>query len=78
MYPAYLKAHSSGLLKEVTEQAFKMLESCSICPRGCKVNRLQNEKGFCATGLKPRVCNFMAHRGEEPPISGKNLSLIHI
>jgi len=72
MYPAYLKAHSSGFLKEVIEQAFEMLESCSICPRGCKVNRLQNELGFCATGLKPRVCNFMAHHGEEPPISGKN------
>jgi putative pyruvate formate lyase activating enzyme len=35
------------------------------------VNRLKNEKGFCKTGLNPKICNFMAHHGEEPPISGE-------
>ncbi|MFH0762575.1 MAG: radical SAM protein [Candidatus Omnitrophota bacterium] len=48
-----------------------MLEACSICPRKCGVNRLKGEKGFCKTGLKPYVYSFMAHHGEEPPISGK-------
>ena len=47
-----------------------MLECCQICPRECKVNRLKNKRGFCKTGLKPMVCSFLAHQGEEPPISG--------
>jgi len=57
-------------LQAVSNQAFKMLESCCICPRKCKVNRLNDEKGFCQTGLRPRLCNFMPHHGEEPAISG--------
>ncbi|MGD0336923.1 MAG: radical SAM protein [Candidatus Omnitrophota bacterium] len=68
--PAYLDAYSSGKLSEVAKQAFKMLESCSICPRKCKVNRLKNETGFCKTPLLPKVCSFLPHHGEEPPISG--------
>lgn len=47
-----------------------MLESCNICPRLCRINRLKGEKGFCKTGLKAKVCSFMPHHGEEPPISG--------
>jgi len=57
-------------LEKITEQAYQMLESCEICPRRCKVNRLKNETGFCKTGLLPKVCSFMPHQGEEPPISG--------
>ncbi|MBU4345785.1 MAG: radical SAM protein [Candidatus Omnitrophica bacterium] len=71
MYPAYLKAGHNGTLKQLCEQARKMLESCSICPRRCKVNRLKGEQGFCKTGLLPKVCSFMPHHGEEPPISGE-------
>lgn len=48
-----------------------MLENCAICPRKCKVNRLKEQMGFCKTGSGARVHSFMAHYGEEPPISGK-------
>ncbi|MDI6606429.1 MAG: radical SAM protein [Candidatus Omnitrophota bacterium] len=71
MYPSYLNSYRSGQLERIIDSTFKMLESCSICPRKCGVNRLKDEKGFCKTGLKPRVYSFMAHYGEEPPISGK-------
>ena len=70
-YPAYLASFHNGNLNKVVAQTFRMLESCCICPRKCKVNRLKNELGFCKTGLKPKVCSFMPHHGEEPPISGK-------
>lgn len=63
--------YHNGNLNKLAEETFKLLESCSICPRKCKVNRLKNEQGFCKTGLKPKVCSFMPHHGEEPPISGK-------
>lgn len=69
-YPSYLESYHSGNLNQVIAKTFKLLESCCICPRKCKVNRLKGESGFCKTGLLPRVCSFMPHQGEEPPISG--------
>lgn len=69
-YPSYLQAHKSGKLQEITGQLFSSLESCQICPRRCKVNRLDNKTGFCKTGKLPKVYSFMRHYGEEPPISG--------
>ncbi len=72
MYPAYLESYNNGALSRVVEKTFKMLESCCICPQKCKANRLIGQKGFCNTGLKPKVYSFMAHYGEEPPISGEN------
>lgn len=71
MYPSYLESYSNGRLNKVADEAFSLLESCCICPRKCKVNRLKGELGFCKTDLRPRVCSFMPHHGEEPPISGK-------
>lgn len=70
MYPSYLELYENGKLNSIINEAFKLLESCTICPRKCKVNRLKDQKGFCKTGLRPKVCSFMPHHGEEPPISG--------
>ncbi|MEI6631575.1 MAG: radical SAM protein, partial [bacterium] len=70
MCPAYLESYHSGKFARVIEEAFTLLESCSICPRRCGINRIKGELGFCKTGLKPRVYSFMPHQGEEPPISG--------
>lgn len=69
---AYLEAFQNGSLDKIIDRLFKSLASCSICPRKCGVNRLKGEKGFCKTGLKPKVYSYMAHRGEEPAISGVN------
>lgn len=72
MYPVYLESYYNGRLNKVITETFKMLESCSLCPRCCGVNRLNNEKGLCKTGFKPKVYSFMPHHGEEPPVSGKS------
>ena len=71
-YPAYLETYKSGKLKKVASALFDSLESCAICPRLCSLNRLENKNGFCKTGKLAKVYSFMAHHGEEPPISGKN------
>jgi len=71
MYPGYLDSYNNGKLNSIIDQAFKMLASCCICPRKCKVNRLKDERGFCRIGLKPKAYSFMPHHGEEPPISGE-------
>ena len=46
------------------------MASCDVCPRECRVNRLQNELGYCHSGRLPIVSAVCAHHGEEPAISG--------
>ncbi|MFH1547993.1 MAG: radical SAM protein [Candidatus Omnitrophota bacterium] len=81
MYSIYLESYGNGNLLKVIEKTFKLLESCVICPRKCKINRLKpatensagrGEKGFCKTALLPKVFSYTQHYGEEPPISGQN------
>lgn len=71
MSPIYLEAQNKIRLDRLAEDAMEMLRACAICPRKCGVNRLKDEKGFCKTGLKAKVYSFIAHHGEEPPISGR-------
>jgi putative pyruvate formate lyase activating enzyme len=48
----------------------KRLASCDICPRSCRVNRVNGETGFCRTTDEIPVAHIGLHFGEEPPISG--------
>jgi putative pyruvate formate lyase activating enzyme len=62
---------SQTKLKNRTDAAYQLLESCRVCPRECGVNRLKNDKlGFCRSGLNPVVSSVSSHHGEEPPLSG--------
>ncbi len=67
---AYLRAHRDGLFPERIEPAFKILESCSVCPRNCRVNRLKGERGTCRAGHFPEVSSYSPHFGEERPLVG--------
>lgn len=49
----------------------RWLKACVICPRGCRVDRLAGERGFCRAGLTAPVNLAQLHYGEEPPISGQ-------
>jgi putative pyruvate formate lyase activating enzyme len=58
-------------LQSRIEDAYRLLESCRVCPRECGVNRLKNDKlGFCRSGLNPIISSVNPHHGEEPPLSG--------
>jgi putative pyruvate formate lyase activating enzyme len=70
--PSYLEAHRTGKLAESIKKAYKILENCRLCPRECKVNRLENEKGICRTGRSALVSSFNPHFGEENPLVGTN------
>lgn len=48
----------------------RLLESCELCPRKCRVNRLLGEKGFCGTGSELLISSYGPHFGEEPEITG--------
>lgn len=68
--PAYLRTFREGLFPGKIEKAFKILESCTICPRNCGVNRLKGEKGVCRAGYLPEVSSHAPHFGEESPLVG--------
>jgi putative pyruvate formate lyase activating enzyme len=70
MYAAYLTAHKLGILKVRAKTALSMLECCVLCPRTCRVNRLEGERGVCRTGRYAKVSSYGAHFGEEDPLVG--------
>lgn len=71
MYEAgYIKLYKNGELKNRIEELKKILESCSLCPHNCKVNRLNNEQGICRAGSDITVASYAPHFGEEDVLVG--------
>ncbi len=70
--PVYIKTYNKGLLKEKIKKAREILSSCSLCPRGCGVDRLSDQVGICKTGKNAFVSSYHPHYGEEAPLVGHN------
>src|SRR3972149_3888275 len=66
----YIALYRSGELERRAHVLKARLASCDICPRECRVNRLETEPGFCHSGHLPIVSAVCRHQGEEPAISG--------
>lgn len=47
-------------------------KNCNLCPNHCGVDRTNNILGVCNESDKVRVAFSGLHRGEEPPVTGKN------
>ncbi len=69
--PSYIALHESGELKTRIETLLSILGSCTLCPRECKVNRLDGEVGVCGAGSSLVVSSVFPHFGEEPPLVGE-------
>jgi putative pyruvate formate lyase activating enzyme len=65
---AYQELYQSGELQERIERARAILECCELCPRHCRVNRLQGETGICRTANEAAVSSYGPHFGEEAPL----------
>ena len=59
-------------LDEKIRILYKIYQKCELCPKRCRVNRLKNQKGFCRAPSQIKLYSYFPHKGEEPPISGKN------
>ena len=68
--PAYLRRCESGELERRVERALSLLESCTACPRNCRVNRLAGKFAVCKTGRYAIVSSYNAHHGEEDCLRG--------
>jgi putative pyruvate formate lyase activating enzyme len=68
--PSYINLCKTGELHKRISVLTDMLTQCRICPRQCKVNRLQGELGFCRAGDKLMISSAFSHFGEEAPLVG--------
>ena len=68
--PSYLELLDLGLLEKRVEELERLLERCTVCPRDCLNNRLNNDIAACYSGRLPIVSSYTAHFGEEPPLVG--------
>jgi len=69
--PVYLRLHRSGELRERGEKLWEMMKSCELCPRRCRINRLDGKKGFCQANVKLKISSYHPHFGEEEPLVGR-------
>ncbi len=68
--PAYLALHRRGELQRRAEEAVAALESCTVCPRDCGVNRLADKTAACKSGRYAQVASYFPHVGEEDCLRG--------
>ena len=68
--PSYLGLLRDGVLQQRVAELERLLERCTVCPRDCLNNRLNNDIAACYSGRLPIVSSYTAHFGEEPPLVG--------
>lgn len=70
VYPSYLKLYAEGTLSRRVKELYSMYEACQLCPRDCRVNRLQEQTGKCQATSRVKISSAVPHFGEEPPLVG--------
>jgi putative pyruvate formate lyase activating enzyme len=68
--PGYSGLLRTGELRRRVAALEALLERCTVCPRDCLNNRLQDEIAACYSGRLPIVSSYTPHFGEEPPLVG--------
>ncbi|MBD3421155.1 MAG: radical SAM protein [Chitinivibrionales bacterium] len=67
--PAYTHL-SDAEWKAKIGRAYDLATECMLCPRNCKINRLDGNIGFCRAPNVMWISSAFAHHGEEPCLSG--------
>jgi len=53
-----------------TREEIDLLSHCTLCPRGCGIDRFRVGDGYCGMDAGLNIASICIHRGEEPPVSG--------
>lgn len=59
------------ILEKRLDAFYRLLEQCELCPRRCRVNRLQGNSGFCKSAKELYISSFGPHFGEEEVLVGR-------
>jgi len=70
MTPGYLKLLADNTLEDRVKDLESLLTACTVCPKDCGNDRLNDEIAACYSGRLPIVSSYTAHFGEEPVLSG--------
>jgi putative pyruvate formate lyase activating enzyme len=70
--PSYVGLHERGELDKRIQLLNENLKECRLCPRECRVRRLNGEVGYCKAGAESMVSSVFPHFGEEAPLVGKH------
>jgi putative pyruvate formate lyase activating enzyme len=68
--PSYIGLFEKGELQQRTRLLKEFLKECRLCPRECRVNRLNGEVGYCKAPSELMVSSAFPHYGEEAPLVG--------
>ncbi len=68
--PSYIELHEKGILTQRVEELGEILKECRLCPRECRVNRIDGDVGYCGASSEIMVSSAFPHFGEEPPLVG--------
>jgi putative pyruvate formate lyase activating enzyme len=68
--PSYMALFEKGDLQQRIRVLKELLKECRLCPRECRVNRLNGDVGYCKAPSKLMVSSAFPHFGEEPPLVG--------
>jgi len=68
--PEYVRLSETGELDNRIKTLKEKLKSCVVCPHHCKVDRLNNERGFCRAGADMVIDGYGPHYGEESVLVG--------
>src|SRR5687768_635301 len=70
MKSRYLTLLAENKLEERVRALEALLAACTVCPKLCGNDRLDDEIAACYSGRLPIVSSYTAHFGEEPCLSG--------
>jgi uncharacterized Fe-S radical SAM superfamily protein PflX len=61
--PAYLRLYQTGKLAERVDSALAALQCREVCPRNCRVSRLEDRFAVCKIGRHAVVASYFPHFG---------------
>ena len=68
--PTYVDLFEKGELQKRIQLLMEILKECQLCPRQCRVNRLDGEVGYCGAPSELMISSAFPHFGEESPLVG--------
>lgn len=52
-------------MSRASDLLWEKMTCCELCPRHCRVNRIEGQTGYCGIGKLARVSSHGPHFGEE-------------